>query len=117
MTIFAKTLSAAKNSIAATFEKEKVYESGLYDDAELQTALAEQRRIDAMSPRNGPILLAGQRDSHFEPNKDQNHNTIRVKQLEHQLIALNRMSRRTEIQFQMTIPKILSCQSHQNIVL
>ena len=48
-----KTYEAAKNSIAATFEKEKVFESGLYDDAELQTALAEQRRIDAMSPRNG----------------------------------------------------------------
>ena len=82
-----KTYEAAKNSIAATFEKEKVFESGLYDDAELQTALAEQRRIDAMSPRNGQrkfsVLVHNYytRKNSFPTEKGQNRGTIKGKRL------------------------------------
>ena len=81
-----KTYEAAKNSIAATFEKEKVFESGLYDDAELQTALAEQRRIDAMSPRDGKkkfsLQLLDSRNS-FWTEIGQNRVTMKGKRLEH----------------------------------
>ena len=84
-----KTYEAAKNSIAATFEKEKVFESGLYDDAELQTALAEQRRIDAMSPRNGQrnffsfSLQLLHSKNFLWTEKGRNRATIKGKRLEH----------------------------------
>ena len=43
--------------MAETFENERVYGSELFDETDLQASLAEQRRIDQMSPKWVKIVV------------------------------------------------------------